>query len=703
VDLHPLAVGDREHEIVKFLKRLDQPERGATVPEIWRAVSSVTGDDVTRQAYYKLVDRLVAVGTLEEMPVGGDGDARRYRLVPYLTAENAVTLDDVYELLDQLAPSEAIARIVDAREYYQDRRRSTLRLAAEALLEEDPRDLVVRYIESRAAELAADLAMHDEPGLRDRELEKRIDTQARDLRSFAYRYLGLSREAIDISSFPNQPPTVSVRPGQLRAEVEMRVFGAHCIEAVTVRDEPGDESFTVSGSDGSTHASVMQVATARAFEADVGNQVVTFNNSVARVKAPRSIEDRYPVPYYSVPAARSALDDPGNRGMVLAPFMFRYLNESEYEHMAKAATDVVQWRTDREVFLGTARALGRGELLPRPRVHIRDGTIALQEREFGHYCRLDEYGQMVREGFALTRKILERIVAAPDSPPVFAGATKVTVTRFFSSLINWYISKGSRLRPDGPIDPNWDATRAAHIADNEAMSYLLSSLVEGPQGDRYYVSFAVMRPFHTLTEFYDRPDRDSFDWVAGFRLRQERDREDLAREGTSGRAYLATVADVADDDFVYLCGRADYVAFYIGHTAAEPPPIAPRYEFLENLRAMPTAADAAARVQRNVGLIVRAIHRTGLTEDREHNFLSKKSIVRIIPFVVFDAHEKCKAMGRKVEAELRSAVISNLQVIRNARGLRAGDVQFLPLPIRRFIERYERARRDSGASDGSER
>lgn len=692
----PGRLGDREHEIVKYLKLLDEPERGASVPDIWRAVTAETGDGVTRQAYYKLVNRLVAVGKLEEAAGGGDADGRRYRVVPYLTAENAVTLDDVYELLDQLAPSEAIARVVDAREYYQDRRRTTLREAAEALLEEDPRDLVVRYVEARAAALDADLAMLDEADLRDRELEARINTQVRDLRSFAYRYLGLSQAAIDIRS--TDPPVLSLDPARLRAEVATRVFGERCIELVTVADDADDASLTVAGSDGSTHASVMQVATAKAFEADVGNQVVTFNNSVARVRTAPILGDRYPVPYYSVPPARSALDDPGNRGMVLAPFMFRYLNESEYEHMAKCATDVVQWRADREVFLGTARTLGRGDLLPRPRVHIRDGTITPQEREFGHYSRLDEYGEMVREGIAISRKILERIIAAPGSPPVFGGAVKATQTRFFSSVLNWYIAKGSRSGGRDPIDPNWDTTRAAHIADNEAMSYLLSSLTEGVQRGRFYVTFAVMRPFHTLTEFYSVPKTADYDWVAHFDDKRARDVDEYARNQASDPPYLMTVSDVADEDFVYLCERADYVSFYIGHTAAEPPPIAPRYEFLESLRGM-TEAVSRERVDRNKRLIARAIHTTGLTPDREHNFLSKKSIVRIIPFVVYDAHEKCKALGKKVESELRSAVISNLQAIRNARGLRPSDVQFMPLPIRRFVERYARALRDIADDD----
>ena len=72
-------------------------------------------------------------------------------------------------------------------------------------------------------------------------------------------------------------------------------------------------------------------------------------------------------PYHSVPASRSAIDDPANKGMVMAPFMYRYLSESEYEHMTKCATDVVQWRVDKAVFLGEARAVGAGGRSSRPR------------------------------------------------------------------------------------------------------------------------------------------------------------------------------------------------------------------------------------------------------------------------------------------------------------------------------------------------
>jgi hypothetical protein len=137
-----------------------------------------------------------------------------------------------------------------------------------------------------------------------------------------------------------------------------------------------------------------------------------------------------------------------------------------------------------------------------------------------------------------------------------------------------------------------------------------------------------------------------------------------------------------------MCSKADYVSFYVGHTAGDPPPIVPRYEFLESLRALGSVEAAQQRVARNVHLMVAALDRTGFSADKEHNFLSQKFLVKLIPFVIFNAHEKCKALGRQLEAELRSIVIANLQALKNARGLKISDVQFLPMSIRRFVERY---------------
>jgi hypothetical protein len=542
--------------------------------------------------------------------------------------------------------------------------------------------------------------------LRDRLLEGRVEAQLRELHLVAYRYLGLSRAALDAppeSAFQRTRTGgagISVDEDRLRAEIARRVFGDTAIRLIDTgvglgADPQAWNRITVAGSDGSTHASVLQIATAPAYTDDFGSEVVTFNNSVVYVlAAPIRPRDADRSLYYSVPMSRGAIDDRSNRGMVLAPFMFRYLSESEYEHMAKCATDVVQWRADEAVFLGTARALGDGNLLPRPSVHFRDGTITPQEREYGHYRRWNEYGEMVREGIARSRTILDRIMSAAPPPPVFAGAVKTTQSRLFSTVLNWYIAHGSRGRFGQPLDPNWDMTRAAHIADNEAMSFLLSTLNHRRPAGAYYVTFAVMRPFHSLTEWYRQPrDDDPGSWLMFFEDKREREQRIYDSGDVAEMPYLASVPDIADENFVHMCVNADYVSFYVGHTGGDPPPTAPRYEFLESLRRM-TPEDAAARVDRNVTMIVAALEKTKLSADLDHNFLSRKTLAKLVPFVIFEAHEKCKALGWVLEAELRSIVVENLQGIRRARHLKPGDVRFLPLSIRRFVERYASAIED---------
>jgi hypothetical protein len=701
-----IGVDDRERAILAYLKGSER-QAGATAREIWEAVSGQLGDAVTEQAYRKILARLAATGWLEIAEDSAAQGGRRYSAAAYLHVDNAITLDDVYELLDEIEPTDAIARVIDARDYFNERRGDTLVRAAEALLAEDPRELVVDYLLHRVAELRADLELLASDELRDRLLEARIAAQLRELHLMAYRYLGLSRAALDA------PPEVAsqragqgraeiaVDEGELRAEVARRVFGGTAIRLIDTgaglaEDPQAWNRITVAGSDGSTHASVLQLATAAPYTNDFGSEVVTFNNSVVYVQAaPVRPRDADRDLYYSVPVSRGAIDDRSNRGMVLAPFMFRYLSESEYEHMAKCATDVVQWRADEAVFLGNARALGDGNLLPRPTVHFRDGTITPQEREYGHYRRWNEYGEMVREGIGLSRTILDRITSA-HVPPVFAGAVKTTQARLFSTLLNWYIAHGSRRRLGQPLDPHWDMTRAAHIADNEAMSFLLSTLNERRSPGGYYVTFAVMRPFHSLTEWYRQPrDDDPDSWLAFFERKRETEQHIYDSGDVAEMPYLATVPDVADENFVRMCLTADYVSFYIGHTGGDPPPTAPRYEFLESLRRM-TPEQAAHRVDRNVTMIAAALDKTKLSADLDHNFMSRKTLARLVPFVVFEAHEKCKALGRVLEAELRSIVVANLQGIRRARHLKPDEVRFLPLSIRRFVERYARAIEEDG-------
>lgn len=710
-DCRRLNVGEREQAIFRLLRDQADGAAGATVPQIHRQLTEtgtrVAGtthlvrDTVTLPVYYKLVRRLVSTGHLVELD--GDGaDGQRYALAPHLHADTALTLDDLRELADE-PPSEAIARLVEAREHMWAQRDTVLRTAATALRTVDPRALVEEMVVGKAEAYNADVEAYLEEDGTDELHRRRLRAQRADLEQTCYRWFGLSHEAVLVppaSGGEGRP--VVVDRDVLRAQLARRVYGETVIGHVLPENEsaPDDWSSTVvAGSDGSTYASVMQVDTAAAFADAAGSEVVTFNNSAVFVRMEGELARQHPSPWYSVPLSRSAIDSPRNAGMVMAPFMYRNdgLNESEYEHMAKCATDVVQWRADEEVFRGHARSLGDGQQLPAPRVHFRDGTVTLQERESHHYQRTDPYGDMVREGVRLSQDVL-RHLRDRRQPPVFAGAVKSSQLHLFATVVNWFVAKGHPAGGVPPADPNWDMARGSLLADNEAMSLLLTSL-DSERAGGYFVTFVVVRPFHALTDLHRHFERERPDyWTDKFLQRQANHRADPMLD-----SYWKTVDAVEDDPYVRMLELADYALFYVGHARGDPAPLAPRYEFLEAIRTLPPD-EAAKRVRRNVELIVAALHRTGFSLDQEHNFMSRKRLVKHVPFVVYEAHEKCKALGRALETELKSMVIQNLRRLRLARFGTPDEVRFRPVPIRAYIDRWRAALRDRelGAGEGGE-
>ncbi len=697
-----LDVVEREQAIFRYLRGIDRAV-GATVRELHEHLivvgAAVQGggevrDTVTVQAYHKLVTRLVLDGRLVE--VGDRGaDAQRYALAPALHADTALTLDDIDQIAFELKPTEAIAALIDAREYVGASRDTVLRRAAIALQKVPPRDLVRDMILSKVDLYNAHVdEWHAHGG--DDERHRRLLKAARaDLEIICYRWFGLSADAVrvppasSVSSSGTGAVAVTCDPGRLVSELSLRVFGDTVIQHVAVANRSAPEDWAnvvVAGSDGSTYSSVMSIDTAKAFVDDGGSEVVTFNNSIVYLHMEGLNRERHASRVYSVPITRSAIDSPTNAGMVMAPFMYRELADGEYEHMAKCATDVVQWRADERVFIGDAPALGGdGRRLPAPRVHLRDGTVTLQEREVNHYQRNDAYGDMVRAGVLLSYQILKHIKSRRQ-PPVFAGAVKGSQLHLFATIINWFIAHGHPASGVPPVDPGWDVSRAAMLADNEAVTMLLATLAAG-RGDGYFCTFAVSRPFHALTDMAREYAREMPDiWVDKLRDRQN---DHLGKPMMD--SYWKTVDVIEDDPYVRMCEEADYVMFYIGHTAGDPLPLAPRYEFLESLRPA-GAEEAGARVRRNVELLVAALDHTKFTPDSDHNFLTGKRLVKIVPSVVYRAHEYCKALGRRLETELKSMIVANLHRLGLARRANDDAVSLRPLNARRFFEREARLR-----------
>ncbi len=682
------GVADREREIVKYLTE----QKSASAREIFEDVSEALEDTVTRVAYYKVLDRMAVAGKIEvqsEEPRRG----RIYALTPTLNPDNPITLDDVYEYLPYLPTTQAIAAAVDARDYYEENRRTILRRTAQALLDEDPVELFHRMLVHMIQLVEKDLEIVRDHEIVDAYSRHRFDADYSDLEQVAYRGLSLPHNAIHLPGlhklFQSDEERLVWDSDELRKALQERVFGEKFIYLVDVASERGSsarQQIVVSGSDGSMHAGTLALQTAKGYFEDFGD-VITFNNSTVYVSLSQ-IQNKQTGKkemIYGAPLTRQTLDDPAYKGMVLAPFMYPDLAESEYEHMTRCATDVVQFRVDEEVFTGKAYDIRPPRAqIPKPQVHIRDGTITPQEREFGHYKRPDAYGEMVREGIRRERTILERIMAARTKPPIFAGAVKSTQMRVLSRLVNWYISKGSAARFGTAIEPEWDLSRAAAISDNAAMTALLAELPNEPQAGKYYVTCALVRQFPSLTEYYNYDLKKT--WLEFFEEKRE---QALAEHDEHGGTlpYHATI-DLADDDFIFMCEHADFVYFYIGHTAGDPPPMIPRYEFLTSLRDK-SPDKASSAVTELAFRLVDAIDSAGLAYDRDHNFMSSKMLVKILPYPIQQAHEYAKTLGKKLESELKSIVIGRLIELKKLRS--SASVVLRPVAVRDYLERHKRA------------
>ncbi|MBD0383272.1 hypothetical protein [Paenibacillus sedimenti] len=693
----------REASIIRYL-RWKMPV-GAPIREVWETLSRANdpehfpfgiGDNITLQAYHRIFTKMISRGKIEETE-NADTTIRFYKPTPYLIPENSMTLNDINENLLSLTAPEALAKYIDALDYFERNQSEALHKAAEALLEEEPVQLVLEMLQDEVRKLNETLDDFNDAETRDDSVETELEQRHKRLSTIVHSYYGIPVSILDtqdLNRLMKNRTTIKPNWNKVKDTLKKRVFGDRCIYQVDVSDflqSDDAKKLTVSGSDGSMHAGLVRGVTAQAYSEDDNNSVLTFNNSIAYVSiAENNQPNEYEFPYHGVPMTRAALEEPSNRGMVLSPSWFPELEQSEYEHMKKSALDVIQYRIDERIITGTARALGSdssrgaGKLLPRSQVHFRDGSVVPQERELNHYERLDSYGEMSQEGIRLSHNILR--IVKESSSTVFAGTVKSTQLKAFSELLNWYISCGSKRRFGRPIDPFWDLSRAANISDNVAMTKLLSTLGK-PEEGVFWVTFSILRPFPQLVTHFSRRKYEDDNWVDFFEDRKNKQLVEYNKYGGS-RPYFDGVG-IEDDAYVRMLKEADYVMFYIGHTWGNPPIILPRYEFMDSLRKR-DLKDAATRVSRKIKLIVQAIALTKLAQDTDHNFMTGKKFVKVVPFVVYEAHEKGKVFGHKLEAELKSAIFARLAELKRVRGNVPALSELYPVPIRGYFEQMQK-------------
>lgn len=682
-----VSVHERSGWIVDFLRRQSEPQTIRTIWENARQPKGSSGsaggleDDATLPTYHRTIAKLLRTGQVEE--VGSGDGATLYRASEQLSPFNTYTIDDLKEALWEQSIPEGLAAYLDAVDYFERESARVLSVAATRLLSEDPRSLVLAMLKDTAASLVDDIEILKDPNADDVRHRVMTERELEALRMFVHGGLGIGasvwalNKSLDqlIEGDPLGPPNWA----SVEEALNNRVFGDTFLRVV---DAPASSEFhsIVAGSDGSSHAGYVRGIPAPQYVEEEGRLTLTFNNSVAYVDVPPSFPLDLPSPYHGVPMTRAALEDPHNRGMVISRAWYDDLQDSEFEHMKKAALDVVQYRVDERLMSGMARAYGTSSsssdpgMLPRPNLLIRDGAVAPQEREFHHYFRRDSYGDITYEGIQLSYRILRTVMDSETR--VFAGAVKFTQLKTFSTILSWFIQKY--------IASDWDKLRASVISDGVAITRLIMSLPELPPG-KYYASCVIARPFSALpTQLRSVTCETEEEWLEYFRHRQQDQITTYNRHG--GQRSRLIGLDLEDDAYVRMCQLANYATFYFGRPGGEPELTLPRFEFLDSLR-NPDPMKNQRRVERSVQTIIAGVHHTKWSLDKDHNYLSQRRMPRLIPYVVYEAHEKCKALGHKLENELRQAIALRLSQLKALRGLAIPKIDIEPVPISEYLRR----------------
>ncbi len=722
---------DREAAVVRYV-HLNGGSLGVTVRDVWEALQAPEelGDRVTVQAYQGVVRRLVERGVLVDVP-SQTGESSRF-----LVSENwRISLEDINDGLrleyglfsgalgidpSRMLDPDAYAEYLNGQLVFSSEGARVLRLAVLGLLQEDPVMLVLRMLQDKVNDFNALVRRYRIDGNPSPDGLNSIKAAFSAMRLLAHSYYGLSCVDMPTGSVDDALSGKLVNPdwGIVEGALRRRVFGESVLFWMKAgnTEEDVERPFVIGGSDGSSHSMNVSGFQGTNFSDNHAGLVLTFNNALAALQLPEGIAGRFEYPYHSVPLNRAALSDPENFAMVLARIWFPDLTDAGYEHLKQAALELVQCQVDQRVVLGIANILGDGSVLgrgrrmvlPKPVVHFRDGPVTPQVRELMWHFYSDDSvsGEVYRKTLNLWWSMLQSVSGSERQ--VLAGVVKSTQMRAFAELVNWYVVRGSACsiipgKEDGcAIASDWIHSGFSRLSDHQVMTQLMVAAdLELDSGARiksgdYLCSFAILRPFPQLDGELRYLGVLDEDWVNYF----ERLRDDAKskRDSFGGDLHYLETVTVADEPYVQMCRKADYVSFYVGHTAGDPAPQLPRYEFLDSLRCLGSSDSMRERISSRMRLIVEALHDGQFAQDRDHNFMVDRPVVRLLPFAVYDAHEKSKVWGSHLSAEFRAAVFERLAEIRRGSGSQR-DLVFDPIPARENIKRIAKALGSKGAAE----
>jgi hypothetical protein len=360
--------------------------------------------------------------------------------------------------------------------------------------------------------------------------------------------------------------------GKARTHLEKRVRGNKVIDTVTARS---DVYKAVVGTD----ASVADLMLEHAQGSFIPPDPVVVTAAAAALKTREKLDDpQSPIDYQDFdifPDQLKAYADlaAASQGLVISPTLRAYIPEQDIKHTRLAAMDLRQYSEDFLVATRAAKWRPFGgsptDVIPRPRMIIRDGRIFPLVHRIGDYENNSLYGIIVRSEIEKFEKVFHNTVLGSDGI-VYAAAVKDPEMSWLAPLVFWYLHYEKVESRNGKLVVEEEQVYRPPFADT-AVSHLLFLGLAKKQPeivkDRLFMTFRAIRRFSDIAVVGEAMIRNeaaetSLDEGPLHRLVRENDQEDWETYITQRieRKQMETYEGCLDREeyrsFIYLCSKA---------------------------------------------------------------------------------------------------------------------------------------------------
>ncbi len=473
-----------------------------------------------------------------------------------------------------------------------------------------------------------------------------------------------------------------------RTHLEQRVRGNKVIDIITAQAEVYK---AVVGTD----ASVADLMLEHAQGSFIPPDPVVVTVAAAALKTREKLDDpQNPIDYQDFDIFPDQLKGyadlaAASQGLVISPTLRAYIPEQDIKHTRLAAMDLRQYGEDLQVAMREAnwRPFGGSptDMIPKPRMIIRDGRVFPLVHRIGDYENNSLYGIIVRSEIDKFEKVFHNTVLGSDGI-VYAAAVKNPEMSWLAPLVFWYLHYEQMESHKGKLVVDEDQVYRPPFADT-AVSHLLFLGLAKEQPElakgQLFVTFRAFRRFSDIAVLGETMIRNvaaetSLDEGPLYRLIRENDLEDWETyivqriERKQQETYEGCLDREEYGSFLSLCSKAGVSMCYAAPLSCYIPLmlgdgqgshfLIPRLEV-----AVDMASPGFSQEQRSLDGFLSWLAAGGWALDFAHTQSGfdmgdrEQRLPILVPDVVIAAHETVTfardVLGQEVQDEIRRLIV----------------------------------------------